>query len=74
MKVLVHREDDELKYVKLGYQLNEEELGKYKNLIMEYIDIFALSYKNLKGIPPEIAQHTIPLIPGTKQFDKKIEG
>jgi hypothetical protein len=33
---------------------------------MEYCDIFARSYKNLKGIPLEVVQHTIPLIPGVK--------
>ncbi len=66
VKVPVHREDEEPKYVKFGSQLNEEELGKYKALVMEYRDIFAWSYKDLKGIPPEIAQHTIPLIPRTK--------
>jgi hypothetical protein len=27
--------------------------------------------KDLKGIPPEIAQHTIPLIPGTKLVQQK---
>jgi hypothetical protein len=36
VKVPVHREDEESKYVEFGSQLNEEELGKYKALIMEY--------------------------------------
>ncbi len=71
VKVPVHHEDEEPKYVKFGSQLNEEELGKYKALVMEYRDIFAWFYKDLKGIPPEIAQHTIPLIPGTKPVRQK---
>jgi hypothetical protein len=66
VKVPVHHEDEKPKYVKFGFQLNEEELEKYKTLVMEYRDIFAWSYKDLKGIPPKIAQHTIPLIPITK--------
>jgi hypothetical protein len=36
VKVPVHHEDEEPKYVKFGSQLNEEELGKYKALVMEY--------------------------------------
>ncbi len=51
VKIPVHQEDEEPKYVKFGSQLNEE-LRKYKALVMEYRDIFAWSYKNLKGIPP----------------------
>jgi hypothetical protein len=66
VKVPVHCEDEEPKYVKFGFQLNEEELGKYKALVMEYRDIFAWFYRDFKGVPPEIAQHIIPLIPGTK--------
>jgi hypothetical protein len=66
VKVLVHHEDEEPKYVKFGSQLNEDELGKYKALVMEYRDIFAWSYKDLKRILPKIAQHTIPLIPRIK--------
>jgi len=52
VKVLVHCEDEEPKYVKFGSQLNEEELGKYKALVMEYRDIFAWSYRDFKGVPP----------------------
>jgi succinate dehydrogenase flavin-adding protein (antitoxin of CptAB toxin-antitoxin module) len=46
--------DEELKYVKFSSQLNEKELGKYEALLMEYQDIFAWFYKDLKGIPPKI--------------------
>jgi hypothetical protein len=38
---------------------------------MEYQNIFAWSYKDFKGILPKIAQHTIPLIPGTKLVRQK---
>jgi hypothetical protein len=66
IKVPIHREDEEPKYVKFGSQLNEEELEKCKALVMEYRNIFVWFYKDFKGIPPEIAQHTISLIHGTK--------
>jgi hypothetical protein len=35
--------------------LSAEETNQYKTLVMEYRDIFAWSYKDLKGIPPEVA-------------------
>lgn len=38
---------------------------------MEYQDIFAWSYKDLKGIPPSIFQHTIPLLSNTIHVRQK---
>jgi hypothetical protein len=32
-----------------------------ENLLWEFKDIFALSYKDLRGIPPHIAKHWIKL-------------
>ncbi len=37
----------------VSYQLIE--------LLKEFKDIFAWTYKNLKGIPPDVAQHRIEL-------------
>ena len=52
--------------IKIGVQLAAEEVEQYKALVMEFCDIFAWSYKDLRGIPPEVAQHTIFLIPRSK--------
>ena len=60
----VSKEGEETRNIKVGVNLSDEDVARYKELIMEYRDIFAWSYKDLKGIPPEIAQHRIPLIPG----------
>lgn len=46
----------------MGAQLSANEVERYKALVLEFWDIFVWSYKDLKGIPPEIAQHTIPLV------------
>jgi hypothetical protein len=62
---------EEPRFIKVGSQLSTEETKQYKNLVMEYRDIFAWSYKDLKGIPPEVAQHTIPLIPAAKPIRQK---
>jgi hypothetical protein len=55
----------------LNSHLKEEELGKYKALVMEYWNIFVWSYKNLKNIFQKIVQYTIPLIHGTKLVKEK---
>ncbi|WP_447383736.1 hypothetical protein, partial [Streptococcus pseudopneumoniae] len=44
-------------------------LGKEALLIRtlkDYWDTFAWSYKDLKGVDPDICQHTIPLKPDAK--------
>jgi hypothetical protein len=33
-----------------------------KNLLIDYKDVFAWSYKELKGIPREICEHKIQLL------------
>lgn len=38
---------------------------------MEYKDAFAWTYKDLKGIPPELCVHRIPLIPGAQPVRKR---
>lgn len=67
----VSQEGEEIRNIKVGVNLHDEEVAKYKDLVMEYRDIFAWSYKDLKGIPPEIAQHRIPLIPGAIPIRQK---
>ena len=59
-------EDEEPKMIKIGNQLTDEEVQQYKELMPEFINVFAWSYINLKGMPSEIVQHTIPLFSDTK--------
>ena len=59
-------EDEKPKIIKTSSQLTDEEVQQYKDLMLEFIDLFAWSYTNLKGMPPEIVQHTIPLFLDTK--------
>jgi hypothetical protein len=65
-KRILAPEGAEPKMVKMGIQLALAEIEEYKNLLLEFGDVFAWSYMDLKGIPLEIAQHTIPLLPNTK--------
>ena len=58
--------NEEPRMIKLGSYLTDEEVEQYRQLLLEFIDVFAWSYTDLKGMPPEIVQHTIPLFPDTK--------
>ena len=40
----------------MGSHLLKDEIDDYKALIMEFCDIFAWSYLELKGIPPKVCQ------------------
>ncbi len=42
-------------------QLIKESMNSLKKLLLEHKDMFAWTYKNLKGIPKELAQHQIEL-------------
>ena len=46
---------EEPKMIKVGVQLSDEEVVAYMALVMEYRDVFAWSYQELKGVPNEIA-------------------
>ncbi len=47
--------------IKVNVQSIEERLNSLKKLLLEYKDVFAWTYKDLKGIPLELAQHRIKL-------------
>ncbi len=56
--------------IKVNAQLVEENINYLNKLLIEYKDVFAWTYKHLKGIPPKLAQHCIELdtsIPPTHQ-------
>jgi hypothetical protein len=47
--------------VKINAQLETCKVLEVEQMLKELKDIFAWTYKDLKGIPPELAQHTIEL-------------
>ncbi len=47
--------------IKVNAQLVQKNMNLLKKLLMEYKDIFAWMYKDLKGIPLELARHYIEL-------------
>ena len=40
-------------------------------IFMEYKNVFAWTYKDLKGIPPELCIHQIPLVPEAQPMWKR---
>jgi hypothetical protein len=44
-------------YIKVHAQLTKENIEELKMLLKEFKDVFAWTYKDLKGIPPKLAQH-----------------
>jgi hypothetical protein len=47
--------------IKVNAQLTKENMNSMKKLLLEFRDMFTWTYKNLKGIPPKLAQHRIEL-------------
>ncbi|KAH9289991.1 hypothetical protein KI387_034108, partial [Taxus chinensis] len=50
----------------IGKVCTSEEKEAFIKLCQEYHDIFAWSYKDLRGFDPGLAQHTIELDPNAK--------
>jgi hypothetical protein len=63
------------KYTKVNSQLTKEKIEELHMLLKEFKDVFAWTYKDLKDIPLELAQHRIELdtsIPLTHQARYKL--
>ena len=60
-----------VRQMKMGSKLGDAEIKEYSDLIDELSDTFAWSYDKLKGIPREMVEHRIPLIPGAKSVRQK---
>ncbi len=54
------------KFLTLGKQLQGTVLAQLKEVLTKYQHAFAWSYKDLKGVKPEICRHYIDLEPGTR--------
>ena len=60
-----------VRQMKMGSKLGDAEIKEYSELIDEFSDTFAWLYDELKGIPREMVEHRIPLIPGAKPVRQK---
>jgi hypothetical protein len=62
---------EEPKNIKMGSQLCAEEIVEYSKLFWEFREVLAWSYLDLKGIPLEITEHKILLVPDAKPIRQK---
>ena len=53
--------DEDPKLVKIAQDLFPEEEVKLMQTLKDYMDVFAWTYKDLKGVDSDICQHTIPI-------------
>ena len=60
-KVDLAQLDEESKPVYVLADLSEEEEKELIWLLQEFRDVFAWSYKDLKGVDPSVCQYTIPI-------------
>ena len=67
----VKMKNDKVRQMKMGSKLGKKEIRKYSDLIDEFSETFAWSYDELKGIPREMVEHRIPLIPDAKPVRQK---
>ncbi|XP_024518954.1 uncharacterized protein LOC112342038 [Selaginella moellendorffii] len=61
--VFMEQVGDERRELLVGHQLTKEEVEAYRQLFLEFRDVFAWSYAELAGVDPELVQHKIPLLP-----------
>ncbi|MCO5569648.1 hypothetical protein L7F22_023364 [Adiantum nelumboides] len=61
----------ESKPVFIAQNLTEVEEAVLKELLKEFKDVFAWTYHDMKGVPPSVVQHTIPMISNAKPLQQK---
>ena len=67
----VTTKNGKVRQMKMESQLGEKEIKEYSELVDEFSDIFVWSYDEFRGIPSEMVEHRIPLIPGTRLVRQK---
>ncbi|MDP1329313.1 hypothetical protein Q6280_27390, partial [Klebsiella pneumoniae] len=63
---------EEPRELQLGASLDEHERTLFTQLLSEFKDVFAWSYKDMPGIERSIAEHRIPIKPGYKPIKQKL--
>jgi hypothetical protein len=63
---------EEPKFVKLSRSLTTEQRAEYTELLKEFANVFAWTYKDLKMYDTSIIEHKIPLKEGAKPFRNKL--
>ncbi|XP_077244859.1 uncharacterized protein LOC143884896 isoform X2 [Tasmannia lanceolata] len=64
--------EDLIQEIRIGNTLSSEERDELINLLKEYKEVFAWSYKDMPGLSEDIVQHKLPLLPGIKPKKQKL--
>ena len=62
---------EDSKPVFIAQDLTPVEEEALKMLLKEFRDIFAWTYHDMKGVPPSVVQHTIPIISNAKPVQQR---
>ena len=65
-RLILRIQGEEPKPVWIATDLSPEEEDELIATLKEYRDVFAWTYKDLKGVLPNVCQHTIPMKEGDK--------
>ena len=63
---------EEPKFVKLSRSLTREQRSEYTELLREFTDVFAWTYKDLKTYDTSVIEHKIPLKEEARPFRQKL--
>ncbi|GKU89506.1 hypothetical protein SLEP1_g3635 [Rubroshorea leprosula] len=63
---------DDRKEIKINAHLSTEERKELIELLVEFQNVFAWSYKDMSGLDPDIVVHAIPLYFGAKPIKQKL--
>ena len=69
-KIDLAEEGEETRPIWIASELEPEE-HKLVETLREYRDVFAWSYRDLKGVDPQICQHTIPMQNDAKPYKQR---
>ena len=64
-------EEEQPKEIVIGEDWNLVLKAAAIRIFLEYKDVFAWTYKDLKGVPPELCVHKISLVPGARPVRKR---
>ena len=66
LQALNLEEGDQPKEIRIGDDWDPVLKAAALRIFLEYKDVFAWMYKELKGVPPELCVHRIPLVSGAR--------
>ena len=63
---------DQPRELKIGTFLSHDERSRLIDLLRSYLDVFAWSYEDMRGLDPSIVQHRLPILPHDRPIKQKL--